>query len=111
MTAIYVFTAHKAVRRGCDWNEVVLRDGEALTATVDWPIQSIDTPNDIHELASARCCDHAAADAYLHPSSSLNLFLVGISTFCGEQPATTTFIYAGFAWAKSVLNPIHTLKD
>jgi hypothetical protein len=26
---ICVLPAHKAVRRGCDWNEVVLRDGEA----------------------------------------------------------------------------------
>jgi len=49
-----VVTAHKAVRRGCDWNEVVLRDGEAFNAAA----RSTNQPNlirqGIHEPKASR---------------------------------------------------------
>ena len=46
--------AHKAVRRDCDWNEVVLRDGEALHVAASRQLQPTESSNGIHEPVNAK---------------------------------------------------------
>lgn len=46
--------AHKAVRRDCDWNEVVLRDGEALQRSSQQTVTATESSNGIHEPVNAK---------------------------------------------------------